>query len=229
MRKAYRTLVERIDARALRERCIGFVLVLAGLYLAWDAVLFQPVEARRNALDSRVGELREGIQALNAQVGQLALARTVDPDRDDRRRVASLREALAGVDAELLRVTHHLVPPKEMARLLEAVLTHETDLELVKLEGLGAEPLVAVALADSAELDPLPADGPSTAPALFRHGLQIDFEGGYLETLRYLLALEGLDWRFLWDTVSYRVADYPNARVSITVFSLSLDGAWIGV
>ena len=234
--KRLRNLMTRIDARTLRERCIGLLVSLLGLFLAWDIALVQPLDVRREAFEGQVNQLHQQIRGLNAQIGQIALARTTDPDRLNGRKAQILSVALAGVETELARATEHLVPPGEMAELLEAVLTRETRLQLVKLEGLGAEPLLAPDLVPNLVPD-LPGalegseqTGPiATVMGLYRHGLRIDFEGGYLDTLQYLVALENLQWRFLWDNVSYEVSQYPLARVSITVYSLSLDDKWIGV
>ena len=238
--KRLRNLVTRIDARTLRERCIGLLVSLLVLLLAWDIALVRPLDVRREGFEGQVNQLHQQIRGLNAQIGQIALARTTDPDRLNGRKAQSLSVALAGVETELARATEHLVPPGEMAELLEAVLTRETRLQLVKLEGLGAEPLFAPDLVPNLVSDLVPdlqgalegseqAGSMATVIGLYRHGLRIDFEGGYLDTLQYLVALENLQWRFLWDNVSYEVSQYPVARVSITVYSLSLDDAWIGV
>ena len=70
---------------------------------------------------------------------------------------------------------------------------------------------------------------PASAPGLYRHGLRVEFFGGYLETIAYLRALESLQSRFLWEALAFDVEQYPRSRVAITVYSLSLDDAWIGI
>ncbi|MCI0590119.1 MAG: MSHA biogenesis protein MshJ, partial [Gammaproteobacteria bacterium] len=63
----------------------------------------------------------------------------------------------------------------------------------------------------------------------YMHGLRMEFEGGYLDTLDYLRKLEALPWAFFWDSVDFKVEKYPKALGSITVYTLSLDANWIGV
>ena len=63
----------------------------------------------------------------------------------------------------------------------------------------------------------------------YKHGLRIEFEGDYMTTLDYIRGLESLELRFLWDSLEFQVEEYPRSRVSITVFTLSLDQDWIGV
>jgi MSHA biogenesis protein MshJ len=57
----------------------------------------------------------------------------------------------------------------------------------------------------------------------------MEIRGGYLSTLRYLEELEDLPWRFFWKSLNYEVLEYPEARVVLTVETLSLREGWIGV
>ena len=59
--------------------------------------------------------------------------------------------------------------------------------------------------------------------------MQIEFEGSYLETLKYMSQLEALSQKFYWGSVDFVIEEYPRARVTITVNTLSLSEAWIGV
>ena len=38
-----------------------------------------------------------------------------------------------------------------------------------------------------------------------------------------------LPWRFFWDHVEYRVEQYPQGRLKLTVFTLGLREGWVGV
>jgi len=213
----------RIDALALRERVLVFVAALGILYLGWSQLAFAPLSAYRDQLVAEVERTRAQTEELNAQIRRLAQARSEDPNAAERARLAELREALEQARSRVREVTRSLVPPEKMAGLLEAVLNRQTDLTLVRLESLGVEPALGPAGEDGAA----PPDGlPGT---LFRHGLRIELRGSYLETLRYLGALEALPWQFLWESVEVEVLEYPSVRVSITVYSLSEENAWIGV
>jgi len=227
-----KALAARIDALSLRERALVFAALLGAFGWAWNELLFAPLDARRVELAGRVPELREEIARLHAQATELAELRSRDPDAANRRRLAALRAEAAKVDSELARLTDRLVPPEQMTRVIEAVLTRQRGLRLVRLEGLGAEPIGALPAAGRKAADARPGGGgPAAGGAalLYRHGLRVVFEGGYLDTLAYLEALEGLPWRFLWEEMSLEVEEYPLARVAVTVRSLSLDEAWIGV
>ncbi len=216
---------ERIDALALRERMLVFVALLAGAWWGWDHLLMTPLNARRAALEVSVPKLRHEIVELHRQSRELALARSRDPDAPARRQLARLRVENQRVEQVLAAFAERLVPPADMGRVLEAVLDRQHGLRLQRLEGLGPEALLPAAV-------PADTDVPAGAGALpgnvFRHGLRMTFTGGYLDTLAYLQALEELPWNFLWGEIRLQVGQYPDAEVTLTVYSLSFDEAWIG-
>ena len=229
MKARLQAWLDRIDGLGLRERLLGFCTVLAVLCVIWSELLMRPLDASRDALDARVESLTRDILTLNKQVQALAEQRRIDPDAVNRERLLALRREASTLAGVLERLTGDLVPPGQMARLLEVVLTRDTTLTLVKLEGLGALPVLGGDTPAEPSTGRATVVGEPPPSVLYRHGLRIEFEGSYLETLRYLTALEGLDWRFLWDSVELDVEEYPRAKVAITVYSLSLARAWIGV
>ena len=249
----WRALPARFDKLAPRERALTFIVVLALVVFAWHVLMLAPLAARRDTLLGRMPGLQGEIATLQASSAQLAAERSADPDAGRRLELATLRREAGRLEARLAELTGRLVSPRRMAMMLESVLTRETSLRLLRLSGLGAEPVPApasVARNGSAEIARgapagarasvarsqavAPADGQTgadalPAPLLYRHGLRIEFAGGYLETLAYLRALESLPSRFLWESLEFDVERYPRARVAITVYSLSLDDAWIGI
>ncbi len=228
---------ERIDALTPRERATGFVVALALVVYGWHALLYAPLDARRSALETRTETLRGELAALQSQTDALARARSADPDASARARLATLRGEAGAIRIALAGVLEHLVPPRDMAKVLEAVLTRETGLRLVSLRSLGADAVASTALPasedeardDATREEPPPALGEDAPLTLFRHGLEVRFTGGYLDALAYLRALEALSWRFMWDSVALAVTEHPHAEVTITVYSMSLDEQWIGV
>ena len=252
--RGLKLLAARLDARSVRERALAFVVALALVLGGWDGLLLAPLDTRRAALQQQVPDLETRLATLDTLTAQLLTERQRDPDAVPRAELDRLRRAAGRLDTLLVELTERLVPPRHMAAMLESVLTRETDLTLTRLAGLGVEPVVVAMPLVSGGVEPGPgavrggarasaARDPSVntpgavsmpvaasqGPRLYRHGLRIEFEGGYLQTLAYLHALESLDSRFLWRALEFDMQRYPLARVSMTVYSLSLDDAWIGI
>ena len=47
--------------------------------------------------------------------------------------------------------------------------------------------------------------------------------------LDYLDRLEGLPWQMFWSQAQMDAKDYPAVRITVTVFTLSLDEDWLVV
>jgi len=76
-----------------------------------------------------------------------------------------------------------------------------------------------------------PPAGPAAAPAplLFRHGVQLVLQGSYLEMIGYLEALEAMPTQLFWGAAVLDADQYPQARLTLTLYTLSLDQKWIAL
>ncbi len=92
-----------------------------------------------------------------------------------------------------------LLAPAHAVKVLEQVLEQEQGLNLLEVDA-GSQPLTGVELPGE---ENLPAAG------IGRYQLQLQLEGSYLATLRYLQALENLPWKFFWESVDYQVTSHP--------------------
>jgi hypothetical protein len=64
---------------------------------------------------------------------------------------------------------------------------------------------------------------------IYKHGVEIVVSGSYGDLMAYLTELEQLPQKMLWNSVKLTVEEYPRARMTITVYTLSLDRAWLTV
>lgn len=206
-------MFERIDSMSIRERAMVAATVLAVLWALWDGLLMRPLGALEQARQEQLASLTQQVGDLHRSIQTLATAQGTDPDTATRRRLAEARARVIELDARLRTATRELVPPAEMAALLESVVLRAGNLALTGMQTLPAQPVVA--------------DGTDTG--YYRHGLQVDLRGNYLDALEYLRALESLQWQFLWDTVELQVLEHPDSRIRITVYTLGARPGPIGV
>jgi MSHA biogenesis protein MshJ len=244
--KNLQALAERIDSLSLRER--GFVMggVAAVLYFLWNAVLMQPLEVRHKAAQVAMLQKSAELEGLNAEAQQLVRDLQADPDVANREKLDQLKAELAQMSTELKDTTDHLMAPAEMAVTLEQVLRRTQGLKLQSVSSLGASPVFAKdAKAAAKAKAPAGANQPAAAPpamadagaataaeqtetTLYKHGLQIVFDGDFFKTLEYLKAIEALDARFFWDSFTLDVVEYPESRTTLSVYTISMGTAWIG-
>jgi MSHA biogenesis protein MshJ len=127
--------------------------------------------------------------------------------------VASLNEAPGGNSAE-----QGQPDPKTERR-------NETEAKLASIKA---------ALATDNPKHPAPgaaANGPAIAPKpgslLYRHGVEITVRGNYLDMIDYMAALEALPTQLFWGGARLEVEEYPTARLTLTMYTLSLDSKWL--
>jgi MSHA biogenesis protein MshJ len=189
----------------------------------------EPLIKEETALQAQLTSKRNQLQLLNTQFEQLSRRQHTDPDDAGRQRLGELRRQFAQVEQELLQATVNLVPPEIMPDILQQVLNRSQGLSLIRLQGLGGTPLIANANDGVPATDqPGPATGSNLVTA-YKHGMLIEFRGDYLNTLNYINALEDMEWGFLWDTIDYRVTAYPEAIITLKLYTLSLNKHWITI
>jgi MSHA biogenesis protein MshJ len=211
---------------SLRERVLVGLSLIVGLAVIWYVLLISPMLARSQDARTRLTKLQTSLRTLEQQHQSLMLKQQQDPLRALKDRVAQLNQHLVRVDTQLKDKLHGLIAPQQMAKVLESVLQHHHELKLLKLQSLPATPLVT---RDAPTQKGQAQQKKTKTTEVYRHGLQMEFEGSYLATLAYLKALQALPWDFYWDAVRLEVKKYPQAKVTIVVHTLSLTEGWIGV
>ena len=229
--RSWESLAARIDALTLRER--GFVMagVLAVTYFLWVGMIAQPMEKRQRDMNTNLERIAAEIAGLNAQSLALIQQAKDDPNAIHRAELESLKAELAQLNKDLAGTTDHLVPPEQMAKVLEAMLRGTDGLQLQQVTSLGNSPLVPgkkkpAVNATAADADA--QDSGESVRSVHKHGVRLKLQGSFFSVLDFLRKLEQLEWKFFWDAVEFRVVDYPDATVEITVYTISMEPTWIG-
>ena len=226
--KRYWELVRgKIDGMSLRERAVIFLAAAFVVVASVNAVLLNPLLVKQTALSAQLVQKQEKMKELQAQLQAHSQARRDDQYSPLRTRLAQLKQRLQEQDGYLQSHRDRLVEPDKMAELLEQVLNKNDKLQLVELKTLPASLLVEKPQA-AASQSPA-ADLSAGQKQVFKHGIQITVRGGYLDMLRYLAALEKMPVQMFWGEVSLSVEKYPDAVLTLTLYTLSLDKTWLTV
>lgn len=225
MKQLWQNLSEKYDALTLRERAIIALLFVVVLVMLWSEVLMLGLDRERQVTTQNINSMRTQVDSLNKQAEVIIQAATIDPNKAESIKLGQLQDKLKQLDKALKEKLHGLISPTDMARALEAVLVQQTNLRLLKIESVSAEPLFKPQQDQTTQQQ----QDAETKVGIYKHGLQIEFLGSYLDTLEYLKALEALPWDFYWDGLKLKVEKYPKSKVTIKVHTISLDEDWIGV
>lgn len=230
--KRYWELVRgKIDGMSLRERAVIFLAAAFVVVASVNAVLLNPLLVKQAALSAQLVQKQEKMKELQAQLQAHSQARQDDQHSPLRIRLAQLKQQLQEQDGYLQSHRDRLVEPDKMAGLLEQVLNKNDKLQLVELKTLPASLLVEKPQAAMPQAADSPAGQkqPDLQKQVFKHGIQITVRGGYLDMLRYLAALEKMPAQMFWGEVSLSVEKYPDAVLTLTLYTLSLDKTWLTV
>lgn len=237
MKARLRALANRINARTLRERAMLFGAMAAAIVFLLYSLFLNPLLLRQAALGLQIGQQRGNLIGIDNEIGSVLKAYELDPNAAANVRLAVLRDETAQLSASLRTVQKGLVAPERVAPLLETILKANGRLQLVSMQTLPASPFGDAALplnaagktpaaqyATSGAATPAPI---AASDLLYRHGVQLTVRGNYLDMVDYLDALEALPTQLFWAGAALEVEQYPTARLSLTVYTLSLDKKWM--
>jgi len=213
-------LFDKFDALNERERISVMLLTAVAIVIIFVELLISPLNQQYDVLGKKIVSLQTQTKQLENQIVILKSKKNRDPDFQEKQKIKLLDEQLSNLNIQLKEKMHGLIEPKQMAKVLEVVLAQSTDLKLQRVQSLGAEPLSPIIAKEGEEAETL---------GIYRHGMQIEFKGSYLSTLKYLKALDELPWNFYWDVLELNVDKYPISKIVITVHTLSFHEGWIGV
>lgn len=224
-RQRWQNLAERVDAMSLRERALIFLAAVLALVVLMNALFIDPLLARQRKLSQEIVQTQVKTSALQAQIQTMTAAQSADPDAALRARLKQMQQEMAGADSALLDFQSGLVSPQQMPAMLQDILGRNRGLRLVSLKSLPTENLVGSVPAGTAQ------SGAQTSAeaAVYRHGVELTLEGGYADLLRYLMEMEASPYRMFWGKADLSADSYPKATLTLTLYTLSLDKAWLTI
>jgi MSHA biogenesis protein MshJ len=242
-------LSTKLDGMTLRERAMVFVAVTATVLFLIYSFAVEPMLLRQKALQTEIRQQQNQIGGIDIEIAAKAQGFVADPDAQSRARLQEARAEIARLSTTLLAVQKGLVAPEKIAPLLEQLLRGNGKLKLVALKtlpvtglndaaavpGPAAAPAAVAAPVTPAVASPAPVTAPVTAQAattrprelLYRHGVEIVVQGGYLDMIAYMQALEALPVQLFWGAARLDAQQAPEARLTLTLYTLSLDEKWM--
>ena len=218
-----RDLMDRYDQLSLRERIILLIAALLLIALIWDSIFMNPLDRERKNRLQQVDALRAEVSGLEKSIETMVAQGADDPDKERRQQVGKLQAEIKTLDHGLEGATAGLIAPKEMTQVLEQVLRKARRLTLHTLRSLPPEG-VKVPGRD------VGASASSQTPiSVYRHGVELELTGSYLDTLYFLENLEDLPWHFFWDRIEFVTEQPSQGRVKLRLYTLGLEQDWIGV
>ena len=232
MTAQWKALAGRFNALQLRERWLIAIAMVASVVLFGFTLLIDPAMQRGKLAERLASEQTSQLASLQAQLVAMQSPER-DPDIAARAELAALQQQLAELAGRLATMERSLVPPQRMPALLEDMVGEGGGLRLLSLKTLPVSPVLVrqqnkqdaaevaektAVVANASELD---------GAGLYKHGIEIRLEGSYPSLTAYLQRLERSETKLLWSSVELSAADHPRLVLTLTVYTLSLERAWL--
>jgi len=200
----------KLDELTLRERALVFFVAAGLLLIVLYAMGLQPLLREQRALLERI-QLNQGqLKAINDELLKGAQSASQDPQAARHERIRKLEARIAQAEKQVAqRREAEQLTPSQLTRLLQDVLGANHNLRVASMKVLPGTSLAQA-----------PASKPA-AGAFYRHGVEIELTGTYLELLKYLEAVEALPWGLAWSNVELSTSAYPQVVLRGSLYTVS--------
>jgi MSHA biogenesis protein MshJ len=220
--QTWQNITSKFEALKQRERWMVVCALFVVVYAVINMLLLSPVQARQKILSDELAADQAQIDTLNQQINTLAQSPVIDPDAQNKQRLAELQLRLALLETKLTGLQNTLISPDKMPDLLHSLLKKNGKLKLIALQTLPVKGLLESASEDKNQIN-------EQALPVFKHGVEITIEGRYLDLLDYVAELEKMPWHVLWSKADLNAEHYPDNQLKLTVYTLSLDKTWLSI
>lgn len=228
----------KFDALVWRERLLVGVTLVSLVWMVWTYALQDYLDTERNRAQVGITNNQAQLSAAIQEQQLLNGGNLQDPDMALSQQRDQLQAELRQLDLELRHSIERFVEPSKMPELLADLMRQHQGLAFKRVTRMPTEPLAASRI----HLDTLEQEGgmeseastnldvaATSEPSVYRHPIELEFEGNYFDVLAYLTTLENSSWRLNWRSFDYQVKAHPVARVTIQVDTLSRRKEWLGV
>ena len=211
-----------LDKLSKRDQFALLVIFLVSVLAIWVQLIYLPLSKNTMVIEQDITQKKTDIEVFKTKMTALQKNISEDPDAENRNLLKRYLDENTELDKALARTSIQIITPQEMAALLEQLLKNQAGLKFVSLKNKAATP-------EFIEAQDALAAAENNVNTIYRHSVVLQIEGSYHDTLSYLKKLEQLPWRFFWHDVEIETSVYPNALITLEVYTLGFREGLIGV
>ena len=219
---------KRFNAQTIRERSLIAVTILVGSCFLWWNYHAEPKMAQLEAKQEENKRINREVKSTREIVREIRERIAAGVHQEKENQLAKLQQELEAVEESLRLKTVELIDPEQMFALMNELVYRDSNLKLLSLKRREVKPAIPPEEGE-AEAEAENGETASDDPGIFRHVLEIEFAGTYLDILQYMQALERLDWKLLWDEIEIVSQEYPTMTVKVVMSTLSTRKEWVGI
>ncbi|MEN9868290.1 MAG: hypothetical protein RL748_3880 [Pseudomonadota bacterium] len=138
--KQWQEWIAKLDAITLRERVLVFAAVVAVMVVILNTLIWKPAQLKQKTFTSDQRQAQAEMLAARLEIDQKLSLFAVDPDRDNKQRLETLKKEYERIYNNLGEQQKGLVAPEKVPELLQSVLKQNTALHLLSLKTIDSRP-----------------------------------------------------------------------------------------
>ncbi|CAH1524234.1 MSHA biogenesis protein MshJ [Vibrio owensii] len=215
MNEFWSSLEERFDEMSAREKVLIALCGLVTVVMLLFTLVLEPKLNEVTSNDKQLRNLNQTNQQTEIEILRIQAQLKKDPNAEIDQAISQLLTESQHLSMQLSEIIEHLITPSQMASLLESVLEQQSGIHLLSLQTLPAEPITEDKEA-------------SQYSGYYVHPVRMELTGDYFSIANYLTKLESLPASYYWRSFSYKVEDYPKAKLVLEVYTLGSREEFIG-
>jgi MSHA biogenesis protein MshJ len=219
MNKQLKQYAQRFNAQTIRDRGAIAIALIAVIGFLWWTYYAEPMMAEIESRQSENTRISGEIANTRVVVASIRQRIAAGVHQEKETQLGRLIEELSAVEEQLRITTIELVDPEKMFQLMNQLVYRDSKLKLLSLKRREVK----------AAIPPADPEQPADEAGIYRHVLELQFAGRYLDILRYMQSMEALDWKLLWDEIEIISDEHPKVTVKVVMSTLSTRKEWVGI
>jgi MSHA biogenesis protein MshJ len=224
-------------ALSKRERWMIFGAGLFAVVGLLDTFLLEPKRVQLNSTQQEILKIQNDTATLTEQMTTIASQAAPKPENNAfQREIDAVNAKIASQSSDLVKISAYMVPPQEMVLLLKKLLQNHTDVQVIEMQSLPVTDFIEKQRKLIQEQTaPTPNNQQNSAediwqnvPHVYQHAVKVRLKGKYFSLMSYAQSLKAIGQRVAWENAELK-ADYPESELTVQVYTLSGENAWLGI
>lgn len=233
------TISNKWLALSMRERWMIFGAGLFAVVGMMDTFLLEPQRQQLVSTQEEITKFQKDSAALTEKL--TAMASQAAPQATTKafqQQIDETKQKIASQSADLVKVSSYMVSPDEMVTLLKKLLQKHADVQVLEMQSLPVVDFIekqrkqmdATNTAQSANsaTPAVSADAWNNVPHIYQHAVKVRLKGKYFALMAYAQSLKAIGHSLAWESAELK-GDYPESELSLQVYTLSGENAWLGI
>ena len=218
MNSKLKQYAQRFDAQTIRERGLIAISIIVAFSFLWWTNYATPKMKQIETLQTENQRVARDVENTRVIVSDIRQSIAAGVHKEKEIQLTKLGKDLAALEEKLRVTTIELVDPEKMFQLMNQLIYQDSRLQLLSLKRREVRPAIP----------PINEEDTSDS-GIYRHVLEIELGGKYLDILKYMQTLEALDWKLLWDEIEIVSDEQLKPTVKVVISTLSTRKEWVGI